>query len=123
MTWVSAQVIVHFPGSSLSSSIDPRRPRLTVVRRSLGHAGDTTASPENSGSPWVESGSLLGVDAPVESAELERLVGAASSSSWEERAASGRQLALLAGNHEVDLVLGRLLLDPQDTALTRRTRR
>jgi hypothetical protein len=53
----------------------------------------------------------------VESAELERLVGAASSSSWEERAASGRQLALLAGNREVDVVLGRLLLDPDDTAV------
>jgi hypothetical protein len=48
---------------------------------------------------------------------LERLVGAARSSSWEERAASGRCLALLAGDGGVDVVLGRLLLD-EDTAVT-----
>ncbi|MEU1684934.1 hypothetical protein [Micromonospora sp. NPDC005707] len=53
--------------------------------------------------------------------DLEGLVCAANSPLWEERVAAGRQLARLAGDPEVDVILSRLLLDPQDTAVTYET--
>jgi hypothetical protein len=57
------------------------------------------------------------MDASTGPTQLDALVEAARSPSWEERAASGRRLAPLAGDHDVDGVLGRLLLD-EDTAVT-----
>ncbi|MFG2266688.1 hypothetical protein [Streptomyces sp. NPDC048720] len=45
----------------------------------------------------------------------------AESEAWPRRAAAGRQLAAIAGQGEVALVLERLLLDPHDTAVTQET--
>jgi hypothetical protein len=40
------------------------------------------------------------------------------SGDWEDRASAGEQLAAFAGEPAVDDLLGRLLLDPADTAVT-----
>jgi hypothetical protein len=45
----------------------------------------------------------------------------AESRAWDDRAESGRRLAALAGDPEIDAVLDRLLLDPDDTAVTLHT--
>ncbi|MFJ6392456.1 HEAT repeat domain-containing protein [Streptomyces sp. NPDC091972] len=53
--------------------------------------------------------------------EWESALAAASSSSWERRARAGRDLASFADVPEAAEALVRLLLDDEDTAVTRRT--
>ncbi len=50
-----------------------------------------------------------------------RIVALARSRNWDERAKAGRALALHAGDGEADMLLRRLLLDEEDTAVTLET--
>ncbi len=47
-----------------------------------------------------------------------RIVALARSRNWDERAKAGRALALYAGDGEADMLLHRLLLDEENTAVT-----